>query len=51
MIAFCESIHRHNPEPPVTLIPFDGNCEQTKAALDRFGYHLPDDPMLAEMDA
>jgi hypothetical protein len=50
-IAFCESVHRHNPGLPVTLIPFDGNCAQTKAVLDRYGYDLLDDPMLAEMDA
>src|SRR5262245_16881508 len=50
-IAFCESVHRHNPGLPVALIPFDGNCEQTRAVLDRYGYELFDDPMLAAMDA
>jgi hypothetical protein len=50
-IAFCESVHRHNPGLPVTLIPFDENCRQTEAVLRRYGYRLLDDPMLAEMDA
>ncbi len=50
-IAFCASVHRHDPDLPVTLIPFDGNCEQTKAVLDRYGYAMLESPMLAEMDA
>jgi hypothetical protein len=50
-IAFCESVHQHDPELAVTLIPFDDRIEKTKAVLDRYGYGLYDGPMLAPMDA
>lgn len=49
-IAFCESVHRHDPDLPVTLIPFDDRVERTAAVLDRHGYSLYAGPMLARMD-
>jgi hypothetical protein len=50
-IAFCESVHQHDPELPLTLIPFDDRVEKTTAVLDRYGYGLYEGPMLARMDA
>jgi len=50
-IAFCESVHQHDPEVPVTLIPFDDSVERTEAVLGRYGYDLYESPMLARMDA
>lgn len=50
-IALCESVHEHDPELPLTLIPFDDGVERTKAVLDRYGYGLYEGPMLARMDA
>jgi len=50
-IAFCESVHQHDPGLPVTLIPFDDAVERTRAVLDRYGYELYQGPMLAQMDA
>jgi hypothetical protein len=50
-IAFCESVHQHDPELPLTLIPFDDAVDLTKAVLDRYGYGLYAGPMLARMDA
>ena len=51
VVAFCESVHQHDPDLPLTLIPFDDGVERTKAVLDRYGYDLYAGPMLAAMDA
>jgi hypothetical protein len=50
-IAFCESVHQHDPELPLTLIPFDDRIGKTRAVLDRYGYGIYEGPMLAAMDA
>jgi hypothetical protein len=50
VIAFCESLHRHNPDLPLTLIPFDDRTVETEAVLRRFGYDLYQGPALGRMD-
>jgi len=47
LIALCESLHRHNPGLPLTVIPFDDRLARTRATLDRFGYDLFEGPALA----
>jgi hypothetical protein len=49
--AFCESLSRHNPALPLTLIPFDDRIEQTARLLDRYGYTVLEHPRPSEIDA
>jgi hypothetical protein len=51
VVAFCESVHLHDPGLPLTLIPFDDSVERCQEVLDRHGYGLYQGPMLAAMDA
>lgn len=50
VIAFCASLHEHEPDLPLTLIPFDQEIGETRAVLDRYGYGLYEGPMLEQMD-
>jgi hypothetical protein len=50
LIALCESVRRHSPHLPVTVIPFDSQLDQVRAVLARYGYALMDDPSLRAMD-
>jgi hypothetical protein len=50
LIALCESVHRHSPHVPVTVIPFDSHLDKARAVLARYGYALMDDPLLQAMD-
>lgn len=50
VIAFCASLHEHDPDLPLTLIPFDEEIGETRAVLDRYGYGLYEGPMLGQMD-
>lgn len=49
-IALCASVHRHDPELPLTLVPFDDSIERTSAVLRHYGYDLYEGPMLDRMD-
>jgi hypothetical protein len=51
LIALCASVRHHDPDLPLTVIPFNDNIARTRRALTEFGYGLLDDSSLATMDA
>jgi hypothetical protein len=50
LIALCESIRRHDPGLPLTVIPFNDDIALTREAVALYGFDLLADPSLAAMD-
>lgn len=50
LTALCESVRRHDPQLPLTVIPFDDRVERTRRLLAGFGFDLFSGPQLEEMD-
>jgi hypothetical protein len=50
LIAFCASFCRHNPDLPLTLIPFDEQIERSRELITDYGYTVFAGPSLEQMD-
>ena len=50
LVAFCESLRKHEPDAPLTVIPFDDRVSEVAALAGRYGFRLLDDPRLAGLD-
>jgi hypothetical protein len=50
LIALCESIHRHDPGLPLTVVPFNDSIAATREVVAAYGYDVLDDSSIAAMD-
>jgi hypothetical protein len=50
LIALLESLRAHEPDLPVTVIPFDGDLARIRSLSGRYGFEVADDPRLEALD-
>jgi hypothetical protein len=51
LIALCASLRAHNPDLPLTVIPFDSSVTRTRRVVKNFGYEIYEGPSLETMDS
>jgi hypothetical protein len=50
LIALCESVRRHDPALPLTVIPFNDNIALTRDTVSEYGFDVLYDPSIAAID-